>query len=373
MQELPGGHGLCCQVQSSWPLFDNGDSMVHRYVLVLTLVTAAFCQRPVAASPELTVQEAVDLLDGALQSVKSFDVRVDCSITFLIKYEHSESVSNGKKMRVVRSRRKRRADEPPKVKRESIRQVFQRGKGRIEFLGKDSPSATKVVSYDDETMRSFSPGSRTLAIRDRPEHIAGFDGWEYLHTYRNVEGPIPLLHCLRERKNVSIKQDARDDSLVILETPPCPEMQVEYARSGFRVTLDKAHGFMPVVTERFQRIGEQNFTDRETRVVEWKDVGGRIWVPVKAVTRYFDPEPPLFGEVSSEQTLVVDVPRSSWNREYPEATFDLPIPAGTQVQDGLQNVHYITGKPDPGKNLTDLAAHAVKLVHLPPRARTNAA
>jgi hypothetical protein len=90
-------------------------------------------------------------------------------------------------------------------------------------------------------------------------------------------------------------------------------------------------------------------------------------VPVSAITYFFDSDLNLatFGEVANELTLVVDVSRSSWNKEIPESTFNLPLPAGVKVTDSLREVQFVTGKPDTGENLDELAANARNLVPYP--------
>jgi hypothetical protein len=99
---------------------------------------------------------------------------------------------------------------------------------------------------------------------------------------------------------------------------------------------------------------------RRRSILKWKDIGGGIQVPIKMVLTQFDTSLRFgtLGEVYAEVETTVNFAKSSWNIDIPDATFQIPIPAGTKVADYLRDVQYITGKPDPGKNLEDLAATA---------------
>lgn len=218
---------------------------------------------------------------------------------------------------------------------------------------------------DGETEKGLKRDEQSAFIREPLENPIAGDGWNYLHACRNIQGSYSILECMRERKNVVVSEP--DGSSILLETAPRPKGEVEYAPFGFRVTLDKTHGAMPVVIERTKIIQGQIFTQRRLRVLEWKGLGMGVWVPVRIITQYFnsDPDWGAFGALYSEETLVVDVAQSSWNKEIPEATFTLPLPTGVKVLDTRRGVQFVTGKPDPGKNLDDLIAHARKVVPYP--------
>ncbi len=89
-----------------------------------------------ARDQELTTAQALDRLEGAVQSVKSFDVKVDATMRWLIVTNTSVNKSErGREEVVVTSRRKIAPGESPQIHRARFRQVMQKGKGRIEFLG----------------------------------------------------------------------------------------------------------------------------------------------------------------------------------------------------------------------------------------------
>src|SRR6267142_2042280 len=83
----------------------------------------------VGRSQVLNVTQALDLLEGSSQAITSFDVRVTCSCTYLVKVEGSAEVGPGKKAFKINRIRKLSPNEKPSVVRESYRQAFQDGKG----------------------------------------------------------------------------------------------------------------------------------------------------------------------------------------------------------------------------------------------------
>lgn len=340
-----------------------------RYIIVCSLSSWILTLQAVA-SPELSFEQAIDSLDAAIQSLKSWNLNVHCSREFFIKEDGSVDTSSGKKELVITNKRKLAPGEKGVVFRESYRQVFQAGKGRIDFLKKPNGKENiggqpNVLVYDGEMQKTYDDRAKAAIIGMPAQNIVPGEGWDYLHAYRIIQGRWPIINCLRQRKNVFCKEP--DTNLVLLESAPCPKERVDYSGFGFRVILDKHHGFMPYVIERTQEIQGKIFTLRQTKVVEWKALEGGVWAPIKVVTRYFDEDPkwPTFGALHSEEVLIVDVARSSWNRDIPEETFNLPLPAGTKVIDRLRGVQYVTGQADPGKNLEDLAAHAKRMVPIP--------
>jgi hypothetical protein len=101
-----------------------------------------------------------------------------------------------------------------------------------------------------------------------------------------------------------------------------------------------------------------------SEVIKWHALDCGVRVPIHIRTTLFDAQPDkgTLGELDVERTLTIDVAKSSWNVQIPDQAFDLPIPAGANVNDDLRSVRYITGKADPGKNLEELAKQAKHLV-----------
>lgn len=317
----------------------------------------------IARSQELTVAQGLDLLEGSIQAIHSFDVRTDCSIKSFLKQERTKP-SPGKRDSSIISSRKLMSGEQPSVLRASNRQVYQRGKGRIEFFGPNN-SPTTVLVFDGEMQKSYDAAAGSALLRDVPHHALQ-EGWSYLEAYRNVFGVLPILHCFRERRNVVVRV-SKDDSMIVFEAAPAPKANIDFPNWGFRVSLDKRHGLMPAVIERFEQINNKPFIVRRSSVSQWTELGSGTWAPSKLVTHFFDADLTLatFGELSVEEELVVDLKRSHWNRQIPNDMFELPLPAGTRVTDRLRDVQFVTGQLDPGKNLEELAKHAKKVTPYP--------
>jgi len=287
---------------------------------------------------------------------------------YLLKAESVEEVVAGKKVLKLKRIRKLLPDEKPAAAHQQYRQVFQRGRGRTELLDKEGRRISDITVYDQEIAKFFDSKSNSAVIGQLPESIIADEGWDYLRAFRNIQGQFAILDCLRQRKNVLVKQGSEDKSLV-LETSPDPKAadKIDYPLNGYRVIIDKHRGFVPAVIERLTEIRGQNFTVRRTKVVEWHKIPGDVWVPVKVVTNQFNPDPDseTFGEAVNEAYLVVDIPRSTWNNEIPDDVFNFPLAAGTKVTDRLRQIQFITGKADPGKNLDDLVANARNITPYP--------
>jgi hypothetical protein len=321
----------------------------------------------VDAQDKLNVKQALELLDGSLQAITSFDVRLNCSHKNLLQKETVVDVSEGRKRIVVKSSRKLYPNEAPKILRQSFREVYQRGKGRLEFTKGDYIKSPWRIVFDPETQKTYRPQENDATISSKPTELI-LEGWDYLEAFRSVHGSLPILVAFKERKNAVINEGASSETLLVLESAPCLDApNVSYGRWGLRVALDKNHGFLPSSIERSEEISGKLLTVRRTTIRQWKDLGGGVWVPISTITHFFDSDPNLatFGELANELTLVVDVSRSSWNKEIAESTFNLPLPPGVKVIDTLREVQFVTGKPDPGDNLDDLAANARNLVPYP--------
>jgi len=317
-----------------------------------------------ARDQELTTAQALDRLEGAVQSVKSFDVKVDATMRWLIVTNTSVNKSErGREEVVVTSRRKIAPGESPQIHRARFRQVMQKGKGRIEFLGDTFGSDSSSLVYDREMQKHSRPKERSLMIQDLS--LAPIrDGMDYRTAYLTWIGPRLLVDCLRGRKNVRL---LHDNSELVLEGPPDPAAD-NFPTWGLKVTIDPGHGFMPSVVETLIPVQGKPMLAYRREVKRWKRVASG-WVPTKVITTHYNPDPKnqeTFGAVNDEVIMEVDEEQSNWNKEIPDNTFTLAIPAGTQVIDGRKGVMYTTGKPDPGKNLDDLASGAKNMIPLTP-------
>jgi hypothetical protein len=303
------------------------------------------------------VGRTLEMLEGALGSIRSCDVRLDVTKRFFV-----EDQRTGQGREAILVRRVKRSF--PLMEKYAFRQVFQKGKSRVEYLDPQSGDRTGCIVCDGEVEKTWDPARVAGSIRS-PERSPTDEGMDYLTAFHNVFDRLSLLKCFRERNNVVQVDPVPDRPDIILETSPvAPGNNIAFPDCGFRVLLDSQHGLMPRQIERFEEVQGKLCVATQRTVTEWKEVGEGVWAPTTIVTQIFDllPEKGTFGEVYSEVVMKVDVARSTWNTDIPEETFELPFPAGTRITDFLRNVQYVTGKADPGKNLDDLAMNAQSLV-----------
>lgn len=107
---------------------------------MLTMLGSPSLAPCVAQEP--TVQETLRMLDGSLQSIKSFDVWISATTQRFILTEGKSNVSPGHKEFVISNRRVLKADEKPQISYTFFHQLYQNGRGRIEFANGrgDNPS-----------------------------------------------------------------------------------------------------------------------------------------------------------------------------------------------------------------------------------------
>lgn len=311
------------------------------------------------------VEDAIELLEAATQSVKSFDCRITVTRSMFIVIDTvptTERTSKGKAQPPkVANIRKVGSNESPKVSREFFRQVHQNEKGRIEFFNSDNSKVLTHIVYDRESEKSWTPKDSSGEVRELG--ITLTDGWDYLSLIKYSFGRAELVRCLRERSNVKLKVVEPNGSIT-LETTPDMKNEGAFPRWGFRVTLDSKHGFMPAMIELFIDKNGSPFTESRKTINEWRSLGNGTWVPVKATTQHFSASDRFYGEVQSDMVMEVDVANSSWNRVLPDSTFQITFPAGTRVVDTRRQLMYVTGKPDATQNLDTFAESAREVVPL---------
>jgi hypothetical protein len=318
----------------------------------------------ISPAEEMKVERALELLEGATQSITSFDLAIRVTKTSTLKWTIVTDEKTGEKQEVCR---KLQANESPKTIQRYFRQVFQGGKGRIESLDRPMGKISgPVMVYDGETERVLDLRDNTGSIRSPNPEIVG-QGEDYRSCFRSVAGRIGLLKFLRQRKDLTLKRDEMDQKLFVMETRPHPMTDIDWPTSGFRLTIDPQKGFYPIVFEKWKEQAGKYFLFRRTSVNGWKRLNDGVWAPTHATTYLFVPPPnPMWGELAMEIDLKVDEAHSSWNTAIPEERFRLPFPTGMKVYDHLRSTAYVTGKPDAGENLQDLATNARKVVRLPP-------
>ncbi len=343
-----------------------GKTLVSVLLLGLAFVTPGKSQQ----APDQ--EKALETFASAVEGVRSFDVTVTATMKILIG-----TVKDGDRYKA----RKLQPGEQPRVRTEYSRQVYDQGKGRIEILDRAGGKATMVIAYDHQVGKAHLVKEKAAAI-DRSIRSTELDGGDYRDTYRTIFGGIPfgdLVRCFRERKGyVAITSPTATNPLLTLQANPVAPndpRDVTYGPTAFRVALDPRRGMMPAVIEVLRQLDGELVVYRRMTVTDWKDVGNGLWVPIKATIQVLNSGKVRAeaGDIATETTLIVDVARSSWNKGLNEEAVQLPLPTGTKVTDRERSVRYVTGQPDPGKNLDELAKHVsdvVPITTVTPRPKT---
>jgi len=313
---------------------------------------------------ELDASRILNLLEGSIQSIKSFDVRLHTTLRFFIITERTDvkvQPTPGQKWPTVPLRKRMLGPtEMARTRAEHYRQCFTNATGRTEYLDQNGQPVTQVV-YDRETEKTHKPAQARAIIR-APVPSLVVEGGDYLESYRNLYGRVEVIRSFRQRKNVHVSYGGPNGNMIILASdldlhPTDPS--IDLPTWGFQVAVDPEHNFLPVRVERYEAIDGIPFLVRRLSVDEFLDIGGGVMVPVKFTSHFFDRSPgDTFGKRGLEVVTTVDVSRSTWNTPIPDKTFALSLPAGTRVTDHFRNVEFITGKPDPGTNLKELVANA---------------
>jgi hypothetical protein len=140
---------------------------------------------------EIDATQSLQLLDHSLQSIHSFDVTFDVTTRFMLVSQYEMSTSDGRTRPVVKSRRKLTAGETPNTVIDSYREFFSRGRGRVDFLDKNSGKPTTLLVYDGEVEKTWAPGQAQVMIR--APMLSRGEGVDYLESLHNISmGACPL-------------------------------------------------------------------------------------------------------------------------------------------------------------------------------------
>jgi hypothetical protein len=321
---------------------------------------------PTTSSQDMTAEHVLDRLEGAINGIKSFEVKLTGIVRRHIvttTTEEPDPQDPRKKRHVATGRRKLLQREQPPTEKEMFGQTCGRGKVRIDFLGtgQDKPGmfSPGVLIEDAVTRRFWNPGEKSLSIQES-DPLDACGGMDYRTTFSTWMGALALVQCLRERNHVTLAETPG----IVLDAKPQPGANVSLPLWGFRVEIDRPHGFLPAAVETWMPVKGKPVRSMRREINKWKLVDA-VWVPIKATSTYYlvDPKfPDLIGEISAVVVMEVDEASSTWNTEIPAERFNLPIPPGSRVVDATKGITYTTGTPDPGDNLDDAAEGATYLV-----------
>jgi hypothetical protein len=326
----------------------------------------------------------MDLLDAAIQSIRSYDVYVKVETNIYFRSWQVGEIKVDKTGRPVYPEtrcRKLKPGEQPGVLREHFRQVFQGGLFRIEELDPQTGQLDRINVFDGQVERRWIPRNNAAMITSLHPSLLGY-GHDYYETFRGISGRADHLRVLRQREHVELRNDKNGSRVVpILEAEPldldkAPSV-ADLPQFGFRLYLEPKWNLLPSRVERFMMIDGKQVPVCDLQIHEVKELTKGVLVPTKAITKTFitdKNDKDLFGTLGNEIILTVDSQRSRWNERLPADLFQLPLPGGTNVVDFTRKVEYVTGKPDAGENLEALAAHALQerqLITAPPLVATH--
>jgi hypothetical protein len=318
-----------------------------------------------ARAEELDVKAATQMIETAVEGIWSFDLRLGITQRTLVKPEFAQE--SGKSVHVRNTKLVK-----PEIVQLERRQVYRQRKSRVEYLpsasSKPGEPTPPIFVCDGEVVKMWNAANKESIVSPMLFRITP-EGLDYRETYSNVLGTISLVSCLKERKGVRISRDKSNGSRFVFDLPTAPpETAVALFNTAFRVTVDSDKGFMPVKIEQLRSVEGKVLTAIAVTVTEWHKLGNGTHVPLRALVEVFDtaPNKGTFGQTMATAELVVDLTHSAWNVEIPDREFELPLPKGTTVSDSVNNVIYVVGDPDPGKNLKEIAASAKDLVATAP-------
>ena len=313
---------------------------------------AIWFQAPSSQLPE----ESADALQPRLvlervgQSIWSFDVRAEVTIKFWLNSVQLGKRGPGNSIPIVRYE-KLKPGESPKETKTYLRQVYKRGKGRIEFLDGPDGKPLKYQVYNSDEEKTWEPERSTCSIQRTSVNLLQRGG-DYRETFKTVEGSLDLAKFVGDRSMVTVQKTDRDLTIVIAAEPePKPwKPTIDLPSWGVRAFLKPQYATMPRVIECYREFDGQMLVERRLTVVDWKKLASGVWVPLGASTQIYSPRKEVFGELANEITLKIDPSKSSWNNEIPDELFDLTLPPGTTVTDMIRQVEYVTGNPDNARN-----------------------
>jgi hypothetical protein len=279
-------------------------------------------------------------------------------------YEIHEKKQGAGGTSVIETRKLRPGERPPE-ERFRFRDVYERGKERLETFSPRTGQPLQTVVFDGEVERQYDAAELRGEIRPF-EPVLRQEGELYRNSFQTYRGRVRILTVLKERTNLKVHRGASPagSPLLVLSSEPQPGRIINDASLGFRITLDPAHGLLPARIEHLWVLGGSLHPWIVTTIDEWKQADG-VWVPVKMRTGWYantDGQPP--GTLLSETILTVDPAQSTWNKPIGPPAFTLGFPVGTRVRDRIRQVDFTVGSADTGRNIDALLENARQVVKI---------
>lgn len=339
-------------------MIDYCIGFLPRAVSAIIPVVAAIC---LASPAQGDPQEDLKSVSLSVQSLKSFSVTTDVTVTYLIIQEpvNKDAPVDYSKLPAFVSR----LPNPGEVikKRASYRQMQQDGSGRIDIFD-ESGKTHDSIAYTPDLERVYTPRTGIGSIQPLNLTIIP-DGSDYRTSFQTIFGNVSLLRFLRQRK-LQQSQGFPSHLLGIHALPGEERPEVDFPGWGARIAIDPTHGGLPSIIEVYDRVGGKDRVRFRREVTGWGKLTNGLYAPTATVTEHFDlkSESQFFGKAVTRTELRVRPDGASWNTRINPTDLSLTFPVGTRITDRVRNLIYVTGKTDTGKNIDDLIEGATKIV-----------
>ena len=334
------------------------------YITAFTLVQ--FISSAFAVPANVSGDESVALLKGAIEGIWSYDIVVRVSSKKLFKVAGGRTPSPSR-VGVVPVLVPLDKNELPPIDVKIYRQVMARdGKLRVEKIDESGQTLQTTVINGEKSVY-YDAQKNSGVIRSDVLRGPLSDGQAYDMICRGALSGIPLVQLLRERVGKLTVQNETDK--LVLDGPPVPELgaAASIGNSGVRAAMKLSRGMMPDLFELYSLEGNDEIVEKRCVVSDFLQLPDGAWVPISATTTLFAVTPAfkdmeIYGSKFQEITLEVDVEQSKWNVELPSDTFEVEFPVGTNITDLTRGTVFITGQRGIGDNIDDLVRSAKEII-----------
>lgn len=211
----------------------------------------------------------------------------------------------------------------PSVHVHSSRQMYSFGKRRVEEAVQVGPGQQEHIIRIWDGRRSILHGIDANIIRVE-KHFPPFYG-DYDNLFRVDHSAWSYVAMLRQRPDTKLA--GREAGLFVIYTPPTPGKSFEMSPCGMKFWLDQARGCQPVKSQILLDESGTEYVKSET-INELREVASGAWAPLEAMMLNY---PPMVQRISpprpsGEKKFTVDLKRSTFNVEIPEAAFQVDSP-----------------------------------------------
>jgi hypothetical protein len=303
--------------------------------------------------PGLSVNEVLDSYEKACAAVWSFDISVkDVNHNLLTRTVDIQKEVAGEWREIEPENREKR-----QVVR-LMRQYYSQGKFRVESLPANNPNHGDVnvtTVWDGMVQKELDPSQRSGVIFGHGKTLTSPSGVVFLDLYRSFDGEYSYVDLIRSRppQDVTLKQQGR---LIVVTTPPQPDLRIRSSGFGVTLVLDPDRGFMPTTIDlHIVENGELVLQSRYEN--ELSEVEPGVWLPLRCRLPVYvrDKTSAFKGKELGYHLVEVDRSRSRFNCDLNESLFTLQFPPGTVVTDEIRKTRYQVGSGTRENYLSDLA------------------